>query len=149
MSFTLSRIDTTRPLSTPFSTRYFGTEVLNQNAFAGVTTASAICVDGSICFVSSRSSALDTATRNAGSSSGACCVFIPNWRNSKPGSAATKMCFREALPASWSLPHGRSAVRSFDVRRAPRKSARFSIRSHAASSRADGPVWNTYRITSG
>src|SRR5437867_1498671 len=57
-SFTLSRIVTTRPWSTPLCTRYWGTETLNQNAFAGVTTESAMSIDGSICRISSRSSAV-------------------------------------------------------------------------------------------
>src|SRR2546426_3711429 len=147
-SFTLSRIVTTRPWSTPFCTRYWGTEALNQNAFAGVTTESAMSVDGSICRISSRSSALVTATRNAGSPRGTCCVFIPRWRNVKPGSDAAKMKFRLAFVGSWNRPQGVWAVRSFGTSGTATKSALLPIRSHAAASRAEVPVWNRYWIAS-
>ena len=113
-SFTLSRIVTTCPPSTPFTTRYFGTEALNQYAFAGVTTESAISVAGSIVLVNSRSRALVTATRNAGSFRGTLWVFIPKWRNVKPGSEAMN---RVGFVVSWiAPPQGRTAVRSFGVR---------------------------------
>ena len=113
ISFTLSRIVTTCPPSTPFTTRYFGTEALNQYAFAGVTGESATSVDPrpSTNFVSSRSRALVTATRNAESFRGTCCVFIPKWRNLNPGSKATN----RVGGLFWITPHRKFSVRLFGV----------------------------------